>query len=150
MYIYILMCFCVCIYVCTHIYINVYVFIYPYMYEYMCVYIRGTFSHIRFLALTLALSLSISLSRSFSVSLCPSLCPPKRTHVTTRHQHGVQIAHMCIVRTINCARNPCPTCGVGSSRSVTFGPHGAQLQRAYLLAESKSERARIRSASFAS
>jgi len=92
----------------------------------MCIHTEEPFSHVRslsfFFSLSLSrslfLSLSDSLSCSFSVSLSLSLPPPPRTHVTTRHHHGVHTAQMRLVRTINCARYPRPACGMGSGRSV--------------------------------
>ena len=130
----------------------------------MCIHIEESFPHAYSLSLSLFFSLVLSLSPSRTLFHVRSLihfvalsCHPPHTHVTTRYQHGVHTIHMRIVRTIDGARKPTPRVRRGfesQSRHVSRLAHNVRSCNGHiwspLLAESKSERARIRSAFFAS
>ena len=124
-----------CLFICMYTYIHIYIYICILIYRYISIHvpmhnhkayegsinfrttplskergvIRAMFPH--FLCLSL-----VTLFLRFT--LCLSLLSQIHTHVTTRHQHGVQTAHMRLVRTIKCARNPRLACGVGSRSRV--------------------------------
>jgi len=178
MYIHIDICMYVNMYasVCTYIYMRLYIYMYTcinkylltYLYIYtlilVCIRIEASFSHARalspFLPLCRTLSLSLSLSLSVTFFLCFTLSLFLAPFTHARH-------NTTLTRATNSSHAPCahyqwrekPTPRVrrgfeSQSRHVSHLAHNVRSCNghiwSHLLAESKSERARIRSASFVS
>ena len=151
---------CVCIYVCIHVYIDIYSFMNIIINTCVYTYRDINFSRTPFRTLTFTLSLSISLSLSSTFVLCFTLSLFLAPFTHARH-------NTTLTRATNSSHAPCahyqwrekPTPRVrrgfeSQGRHVSHLAHNVRSCNghiwSHLLAESKSERARIRSASFAS
>jgi len=147
---------CVCIYVCTHIYMYVHTYtqIFTHLFIHvcmntMCIHTEELFFHVRSLSLSFALSPPISLPLS-SLSALP------------RSRHKTTSTRFTNSSNAHCAHDKwrekhTPRVGRGfesQSQHVSLLAHNVCSCNghiwSHLLAECKSERARIKSVSFAS